>query len=130
MSKKNRGKEDVKFLVGLYVFSREGDWSSNNVPDDNEQLAATKSGEEYLKSIGFEVVEDHTWSYQHFENGERENLPVFALIGYMTADMIESINDPNNKYVILHLPSEENWEKFWSYDYRRGISFGIEDIGT
>lgn len=125
----NKGNNDVCFLVGLYPIPRDCDWnvSLNKFPDNSERLAVIKSAEKYLNGIGFASEPDHIWSYTAFESGENKGLPVFALIGYMTADMITSINDPNNKYVILHLPSESNWEKFWSPSWRSGISFGNVD---
>lgn len=122
----NKGKDDVCFLVGLYPIPRDCDWEENRLenklPEKDERIAVIKSAEKYLNGIGFDTYTDHQWSYTAHEDGD--DLPVFALIGYMTADMISSINDPDHKYVILHLPSDSDWEEFWSSEIHEGISFG------
>lgn len=122
----NKGNDDVCFLVALFPIPRDCDWdvATKNVPESGERLAVIKNAEKYLNGIGFASDPDHIWNYTAYESGENEYLHLFALVGYMTADMITSINDPDNKYVILHLPSESDWEKFWSPSWRHGISLG------
>lgn len=117
------GDDDTWFYVAFNIngfyrvheFVYQNGMGHHNIPTDETRIKDAKRGMEYLLTLGMIPDYEHPWSYTQWQEGETV---CFAAVGYMTADMLLSIDDPEYQYRVLHLTAPEEFESvFGEYEF-------------
>ena len=105
---------ETYFLVALYPEMYKActdELEIGRFVDGNELESVFGRSLDYLLDIGFIPANDHKINTTPDPSVKDYNCAY--IVGYMTADMILSLDDPNMAYLVFHLPTEEDWERVW-----------------
>lgn len=81
-------------------------------PSNETRVLEAEVANEYLLGLGFIPNYDHPQSFMQFKNGTTDKIMgTFMVVGYITSDMIQSIDFEDYHFNIMHLPADEDFDE-------------------
>ena len=101
LAESHKGDNETWFYVAISCQNITG-WSTG-VFILGDRIAEINNVNEYLVNLGMIPDYTHPWSYRKLRSTVRDDWQKYNIVGYMTADMINSIDAPAHECAVLHL---------------------------